>query len=420
MANNGNNSGDGAQEAPTWFDEWSGRTPAITRYTLFSTLAPSIVCWVMGTAFAFANCPMLTLVGLQLWRLLTAPFVGMSVISIIISTFIFASMAPKRERALGSMGFLVLICTFAFGSQLLFSTIILILVFNPIYSTPMLAMSCSSGLSVVWLALMALDCAEEPEQERRVLFFPVQVKNKYYPFILVGIFSLLFGIQFDSLAALCAGYLYAWGYVDFVKPSPDKMRAWETGCLSFMSQWMGYIPVDQAGVTAPAPGGRDVEAGGASGDIFGRGRAAAAAAPATARATQQGSAFPGSGHSLGGAPGGGAGSGSSGGAGSSSKKMGGGSATKSGTSAPSSARMEMLAALERRLGSTAAASAPAPGTGMRLSSETPPAAAPTASAPASMELKLLQMQELGFDRAAALTALHQTNGDVDRAASLLS
>ena len=68
-----------------------------------------------------------------------------------------------------------------------------------------------------------------------------------------------------------------------------------------------------------------------------------------------------------------------------------------------------------RLGTAAAAPAAAPASA-HAGSDPPAASAP----PMNMDLKLLQMQELGFDRASALAALQQTHGDVDRAASLLS
>ena len=224
-----------------------------------------------------------------------------------------------------------------------------------------------------------------------MLFLPLQVPNKYYPFILIGLFSLLFGVQFDSFAALIVGYLCAsaasllvrsranlwgcwlavdaWGYIDFVKPSPDRLRGLEAGTFSFMQQWMvgavralslpppaafslstaftphvqGYLRVDQAGAPVPT-GGRDVEQGGASGDVFGRGRANPAAAAATARPAPP-TSFPGSGHTIGGASssggGYGGGSGSGGGKSSGGKSAGGKTAT-----APD--RTEILAALERR------------------------------------------------------------------------
>lgn len=425
----GNNQ-EGAQEAPTWLDEWSGRTPAVTRYTIFATLIPSAICWILGMGFTFANCPIATLLGLQLWRLFTAPFVANGLLSMILSTVIFASMAPRRERELGSVGFLLLMMVFGWGTQVLFCTIIIILAFNPVYSSPLMAMSCSSGLSVIWLAMMAYDCAENPEQERRLLFFPVKVKNKFYPFILVGIFSLIFGIQFDSFAALFMGYLYAWGYLDFAKPSPDRLRVLENGRLNGMTQWMGYVAVDEAGAPVPTGGpGADPErgGGGASGDVFGRGRntrpGGGGGAGAGAGGGQSGGpqvAFPGSGHSLGSAPGTtlprpsapSSRSGGAGGAGAGPKSGGKGAVVaetrRQGTN-------PALAALERRLGIASSS----PGAGAGSGASDPPASSGSGGG-SNLEFKLMQMQDLGFDRSAARAALVQTGGDVDRAASLLS
>ena len=150
------------------------------------------------------------------WRLFTAPLMARSIIGCVIGTVIFASMAPKVERELGmqlvvpwllcttgltfmpfvgSLGFLLLCATFAWGTQVLYTTIIVFFMLVPVIQMPMLVLNCSSGLGVcrstqlhaacccgvvlkvhppspvvcqsIWLGMLANTCASNPDQPRR-------------------------------------------------------------------------------------------------------------------------------------------------------------------------------------------------------------------------------------------------------------
>lgn len=426
-------------EAPTWFDEWAGRTPPVTRYVLYTFLGLSLTSWLTSTSFYFANCVVFTVFRLQLWRLITAPFIARSILGGLFGGVIFASMGPKRERELGSVGFAIQLAIYGFGSHILYTTASIVL--GMLGIMPM--MGCAAGLGVVWIAMMTCDCAMNPEQERRLLFFPIQIKGKYYPLVLIGLFSLIFGFRLESFAAVGIGYAYAFGYLDFVKATVDRLRQLETGRLSFMGQWQGYIAVDEAGAPAPAPGADVEQGGGATGDVFGRGRRNQGGAGAAQRPT---TAFPGSGQALGDAPssrsaGRGGGSGGAGGSNGKGSKTATAAATQS--RSRDQTRKEMLAALERRLAAGSATASPAPtaaaapargrpstksGFGAPTATAPPPSSAldpPVASAsapPATSrhQLAVVQLQEVGFSRDAAVAAVQQTNGDFDAALALLT
>ena len=60
------------------------------------------------------------------------------------------------------------------------------------------------------MSLITLDCSENPEQTRRLLCFPWNIPNKYFPWIIVGLFCLLsFSIQVDVILAAVVGFLCA-------------------------------------------------------------------------------------------------------------------------------------------------------------------------------------------------------------------
>ena len=62
---------------------------------------------------------------------------------------------------------------------------------------------------------------------RGLCCLPIQVKSKYYPIILLAIFTLFFGPQFSLIVGCGVGYLYVFGYVKFLETSAVSLKSWE-------------------------------------------------------------------------------------------------------------------------------------------------------------------------------------------------
>ena len=53
----------------------------------------------------------------------------------------------------------------------------------------------SSGFWVVILGLIVLECSISPDTSRRLFLINVEIPTRYYPWALLGLFSLFFGIS---------------------------------------------------------------------------------------------------------------------------------------------------------------------------------------------------------------------------------
>ena len=61
----------------------------------------------------------------------------------------------------------------------------------------------------------------------RLCCCPVQLKSKYYPWVLIIIFSLLFGLQIDFWCGLAVGYMWHYGLFSKCMIGVGKATAWE-------------------------------------------------------------------------------------------------------------------------------------------------------------------------------------------------
>lgn len=62
---------------------------------------------------------------------------------------------------------------------------------------------------------------------RGLCCLPIQIKSKYYPLVLVGIFSLFFGPQLALWTGLGVGYLWVFKYIQFMETSAPALKKWE-------------------------------------------------------------------------------------------------------------------------------------------------------------------------------------------------
>lgn len=68
----------------------------------------------------------------------------------------------------------------------------------------------NSGMWPVIMAEMTLLCLANPDSPMRMFMLPCEIKAKYYPFVLFGLFVLMngFRIQFDVLSGILFGLLH--------------------------------------------------------------------------------------------------------------------------------------------------------------------------------------------------------------------
>jgi uncharacterized membrane protein len=88
--------------------------------------------------------------------------------------------------------------------------------------------SMSIGLWPILFCDIVIECNKDPEVGRMLCCFPVQIKSKYYPWVLILMFSIFFGPQIDLFIGLAVGYLHIYGFLTRFQISTARAKAWES------------------------------------------------------------------------------------------------------------------------------------------------------------------------------------------------
>ena len=221
--------------------EWKNRTPLITRSTLQTLTFVYASSWIFDFSSHIANIPYFTLLKLEFYRLLLAPFLCQSLFSLVFVGMSFSSLGARLEQILGSGGFLSLMVSIALLSHLSFVLLasILFYLFNDVSAM----FYSAQGFWSVLMGLIVIESHNSPQPTRRLLFLPFQIPTPYYPLALIAFFTLFMGVKMDMLLSTAVGYGIVNNKLDFVMVKKETLVGWEAegGFLSYLGHREGWV-----------------------------------------------------------------------------------------------------------------------------------------------------------------------------------
>lgn len=200
----------------------------------------------------------------------------------------------KLEQSMGSSLFAVLFFTLTIFTNVLF-LIISVLLYGLTNNESYLS-AASLGIWTVLLGIIAVECSEAPPDMKRRLFF-LEVPAKYYPLVLLALFSMFAGFRLAYGIGVAVGYAYGHGKLDRWKVKVETVRKWENrdagGCLSGFVQRVGFVTLGSA--SGPNAWLTGSGGGGGSGSASGGGGPAPVRTPSDPAASNLSPSFPSSG-----------------------------------------------------------------------------------------------------------------------------
>ena len=264
MSSNQNSIGNdfnGSQICKDWRDGLNSiidSMPFFIRIVVFSTLIFFIInLFTPYIAFYLADIPYFTIFRLQLWRLFTTPFITTGLISIVFSLLFWFRHAVKLEQEKGTVKYMLNFFMNSFFIQIMYCLLMLIIsliIQNQIMLRMKLTMRGvrNEGLWPILMCDLTLVCLSNPEANMRFFFFPCNIKAKYYPLFLFGVFTLLsnFNIDFEILCGIAFGFLYHYYLNRKIQISNAFALKVEN---SFLCKWMrskkGFISINSPGLS---------------------------------------------------------------------------------------------------------------------------------------------------------------------------
>lgn len=249
---NNNSSGEDKPFVEKIKDFWNS-IPLMVKSIIVITLVIYTLSWFVSLGI-LVNFPALTIFNFRIWTLATSCLATLNILNIL---FAFISWVPSGindEKEQGSVAYFFYFFMHTIIIQIFFTlTVFLIsLIYAPILQYP------SAGLWPFIIGELSIRCIKEPDAQMMFFFFPWPIRALYYPWILIGFFTLLnFHIQFDLVVAIVYGYLYHYKLGKYMELSISFIQKMED-CFPFkyIKNFSGFISLvnahGAAGFTAAA------------------------------------------------------------------------------------------------------------------------------------------------------------------------
>jgi len=198
---------------------------------LFENLSQKLSC-----------CPGEAVLGLQVWRFVSSPFVERGLLGVLIGCFVFSNMGAQYERKYGTIAFLYVFLALNVSANLLFSAAALF--FAPVLPGLHLLspFNCANGL---WGSVLALLVVQTQRSSQPYMSFwgLCNIPTKLYPWFLLFLFALLGGSVMDNLCAVLMGYAFVRGHLERIIPRDQRFVGWESwAALEWLSTAPGHVP----------------------------------------------------------------------------------------------------------------------------------------------------------------------------------
>jgi len=222
-----------------YYQRFCEKTPFVTRTVIVFTIVEYIMSFFIPFEEFFGNVTWLTILNFEIYRLVLSPFVGNSIMTLIILLMSYPTIGSQMEWNMGSSSYLFLMFTMSIITNLLFNMACLLLM---VVTRSSLYYSCQ-GFWIILFSLITIDFMTSPDTPRRLLCIPIDIPSKYMPIAMFALFSLFDGPSLSFAIAIMVGYASKLGYLDRLKPSSYYLEQLESndGWLHSVSRASGWV-----------------------------------------------------------------------------------------------------------------------------------------------------------------------------------
>ncbi|KRX07056.1 hypothetical protein PPERSA_08733 [Pseudocohnilembus persalinus] len=238
-------SGDCAQDVKNW---WKN-CPFFYKFVFCTSIFMFLCIYLLPfIPYLFYNSPYRTVQNFFFWTPFTTFLVPRDIFSLLIGVYLVYRDGKMIEQRIGSVHYGIELFFKNFLIQLGYIIIMYLGYF--LFSAPALIVTPSLGLFPTFMMFLALRGLADPEQQTPFCCFPVLIKQKYYVWILYGIFVLLSqSLVPDILSAIGVAYLEVHVFNgQILKISQEKLKRLENSFIfSKISQRSDFVTVEFAG-----------------------------------------------------------------------------------------------------------------------------------------------------------------------------
>jgi hypothetical protein len=140
------------------------------------------------------------------------------------SVISYVPSAIQEENQMGTVAFTIRFFKLSIFVNILFCVVSILIA---LIGFPMVLAIPGMGLWPILMCDLVIQCYQYPEMPRGLCCLPIKIKSKWYPLVLIGLFTVFFGPQLSLWSGLAVGYLWVFGYLKWLQTSDPSLKAWE-------------------------------------------------------------------------------------------------------------------------------------------------------------------------------------------------
>ena len=195
-----------------------------------------------------ADIPYYTIYYIQIWRLFTTPFMTTNILNVILSFFFWLRDAVKLEKEIGTIKYMLIFLMNSLCIQIIYCLVMFLLsviIQNPEFLKNKITTKgvVNQGLWPILLCDLTLLCLSNPDRSMNFFFIPFVLKAKYYPIILLVIFTILsLSLNLEIFCGVGFAFLYHRYLRNKMKISNNfASRLSDSFLFKWMKKQKGYI-----------------------------------------------------------------------------------------------------------------------------------------------------------------------------------
>ena len=227
--------------------------PLFIKFYLITTLIFYLLNLITKKfSFYLSNIPYYTISKYQFWRLITTIFISTNLFKIIIGLICWVKYASSLETSIGTVKYATIFFLNTFFIQIIFCilkyTIMYLFRKDINYLFNKITLKSINNISL-WgniICELTLLCLSNPESPNKLLFIPVIIKAKIYPFLLFGVFIMVnsFKIDLEIVSGILYAYIYFYYLKNFLKVSDNfAQRIEDSFCCKKLLEINSFISV---------------------------------------------------------------------------------------------------------------------------------------------------------------------------------
>ena len=127
----------------------------------------------------------------QIWRFVSGTFINMTFLNFLFSMLSYIPSATLEESKIGTVHFAIRFWRLSIFINLMYSLFAIFVYL--VFGYPGIVVAHSMGLWPLLFCDLAIECLRNPDMPRACCCCPIEIPSKYFPLLLIMIFTLLFG-----------------------------------------------------------------------------------------------------------------------------------------------------------------------------------------------------------------------------------